>query len=153
VKRTLLLATLVIALARCATIDHGPMQRIRVDSDPMGATVRTKSCGPGSTKVTETAGVVWVNRRATRCTLTFSAPGFQPQSVPLHRVISDKTFQNAKAIDGFCDAVNCTNGSDFTAALFLGGFFAGTGFAVDAVTGAMFTQDPNEVYVELEPDP
>ena len=151
--RTLIAALFVLAFARCATLDHGPMQRIRIDSDPLEATVRTKSCGPGSTKTATTAGVVWVSRRATRCTLTFSAPGFEPQTVQLQRTIHDRTFDNARLADDFCgeDAFDCSHPSDLVGALFLGGLFAGTGFGIDAVTGAMFQQEPSRIYVELDP--
>ena len=153
--RTVLASLFILAFARCATIDHGPMQRIRVDSDPV-ATVRTKNCGPASTKRTTTApdSVVWVSRRATHCTLTFTAPGFEPQTVQLQRTIHDKTFNNARHLGDFCygDALDCRNASDFTAALFLGGLFAGTGFGIDAVTGAMYQQEPSAVWVELVPD-
>ena len=139
----------VIAFMRCATIDHGAVQRIQVDSDPL-ATVRTKHCGPGSTKVAETPGVVWVSRRAKRCTLTFTAPGFEPQTVRLARAVSKKTFDNVHFAD-LCDgeALDCWNTSDFFLALFLGGFLAGTGFGIDAATGAMFEQQPSHVDVEL----
>ena len=152
--RPLLPLLVVLAFARCATLDHGPMQRIHVDSDPFPATVKTSRCGPGSTKETQTAGVVWVSRRAKRCTLTFSAPGFEPQSVTLRRGISDKVRENAQRMDDFCDGgLDCRNLSDLVAALFLGGMFAGTGFGVDAATGAMYQQEPSTVWVELAEAP
>lgn len=153
--RKLLPAILVLATVRCATIHHGPMQRIQVDSDPLEATVRTKDCGPGSTKVAKTDAVVWVNRRATRCTLTISAPGFESQSVRLRRVMSAEARDNALVFAELCDpgALDCNSFSDVLTAVFLGGIIGGTGFGVDAATGAMFAQEPNEVYVELREAP
>ena len=152
--RTIFAALFVLAFARCATLDHGPMQRIHVGSDPIGATVTTKSCGPGSTKAATTDAVVWVSRRATRCTLTVAAPGFEPQIVPLRRAISDAFRDNALFIAEFCDgdALDCTHPSDLLAGLFLGGIFSGTGFGIDAATGAMFQLEPNHIYVELAPE-
>ena len=35
----------------------------------------------------KTAAVVWVSRRATHCALTFTAPGFESQTVTLHREV------------------------------------------------------------------
>jgi len=150
-----LLPLLVIVFARCATLHHGPMQRILVDNEPVAATVQTKQCGPGSTRVAKTAAIVWVNRRATHCTLTFTAPGFESQTVPLHRGISDKMRGNARVVDDFCgdEALDCNHLSEFVTAIFLGGFFAGTGLGVDAVTGAMFEQEPSSIHVELLESP
>jgi hypothetical protein len=145
VIRKLLPALLVIASARCATIDHGPLQRIHVESNPP-AHVKTTECGAGSTRAAKSPGVVWVNRRATRCALMFAAPGFDPETVSLHREMSDDTFENVRVADDFCDG-------DFFDCIFLGGFFAGAGFGIDAATGAMFRQEPADVYVELEPSP
>jgi len=149
--RAVIAGLFVLAFARCATLDHGPMQRIHVDSDPAGATVQTKSCGPGSTKVATTEAVVWVSRRATRCTLTITAPGFEPETVSLHRTISDDFHDNARIAGDFCDdgSFDCTHLSDFVAAI----FFAGTGFGIDAATGAMFQLEPSHLYVELAPEP
>ena len=147
------IAAIVLAavLTGCATVDHGPMQRIYADSDPVAATVRTKDCGPGSTKVAKTAAVVWVSRRATHCALTFTAPGFESRTVTLHREMSDRTFDNARGVADFCDGdvLDCNSLSDFFAAIFLGGLVAGTGFGVDAATGAMFEQHPSNIHVEL----
>ncbi len=149
--RKLLPVLLVLASVRCATVHHGPMQRIQVDSDPIEATVRTQDCGAGSTKVAKTEAVVWVNRRATRCTLTISAPGFESQSVPLHRVMSAEARDNARVFGELCDddGLDCNSFSDVVTMVFLGGIISGTGFGVDAATGAMFAQEPNEVHVEL----
>jgi hypothetical protein len=151
--RKLLLIGCVVAFARCATVHHGPMQRVRVDSDPSGATVTTKDCGAGATKVARTDAVVWVNRRATHCTLTVSAAGFDSQTIELHREVSPRTAGNADAIRGMCygDALNCRSFGDLLAAVFFGGIIGGAGVGVDAATGAMFEQQPNELHVELVP--
>jgi hypothetical protein len=144
-------ALLALVFTGCATIQHGPMQRIRVDSEPVAATIRTHDCGPGSTKAARTAGIVWVNRRATRCALTISAPGFEPQTVRLQRVLSHEARDNARIFAELCDgdALDCNSFSDVVAAVFLGGIFAGTGFGVDAATGAMVALEPNDIHVTL----
>ena len=136
-KRTLLLAALALDLAACATVQHGPVQRIPVDSEPAGAVVYTEDCGPGSTREARTPGVIWVSRRAERCALTFTAPGYELERVVLTREIAEEFLEN---ID-FLDADS----------FFIGGFLTGAGFGVDALTGALFEQQPNHVFVSLAP--
>ena len=136
-KRTLLLTVVALNLAACATVQHGPVQRIPVDSEPAGAVVYTEDCGPGSTTEARTPGVIWVSRRAERCALTFTAPGYQLERVVLSREIAQEFLDN---ID-FLDADS----------FFIGGFLTGAGFGVDALTGALFEQHPHHVFVSLVP--
>lgn len=143
-KRGLLAALLGLNLAACATVQHGPMQRIYVESDPAEAHVQTEKCGPGSTKTVQTPGVVWVNRRAENCTFRISAPQHEPATVVLQRAIAEEFLDNLEFVDATCGN-DCY---DFGFFLF-GGLLAGTGFGVDSVTGAMFEQRPNHVRVEL----
>jgi hypothetical protein len=113
------------------------VQRIPVDSEPAGAVVYTEDCGPGSTSEARTPGVIWVSRRAERCALTFTTPGYALQRVVLTREIAEEFLQN---ID-FLDADS----------FFIGGFLTGAGFGIDALTGALFEQHPNDVFVSLVP--
>jgi hypothetical protein len=143
--RPLVAALLLLTTTACATVQHGPVQRIIVDSDPQDALVRTSECGPGATKEVRTPAEVWVSRRAERCTLTFLSRGHYTERVTLTRRVSDDYFGNvAVAAEMCCDG-------DWLGWLVLGGLFAGTGFAVDTATGAMFEQDPHEVFVKFEP--
>ena len=149
-----LLFALTLSFTACATVDHGPMQRIRVGSWPAGATVTLDDCGAGSTARSRTPGSVWVNRRATRCTLTFSAIGFQPETFFLHRAISDATTKNVRILDGICgsDGKNCNSLSDLVAVTAFSAAVVGTGVGVDALSGALFEQQPRQLVVELCPD-
>jgi len=142
-----LLAALALNLAACATVQHGPMQRIRVDSDPQDVVVRTDKCGPGSTKRVRTPSVVWVSRRAERCTLTFTADGYVGRRIVLTRVIAEEFLENFEAFE-VCADLGCDDPWGF---LFLGGFLAGTGFGIDTITGALYELQPGEVVVTLEP--
>jgi hypothetical protein len=142
-----LLALLALNLGACATVQHGPVQRIQVDSDPAGVVVRTEKCGPGSTRETRTPGVVWVSRRAERCSITFTADGYVGRRVPLSRVIAEEFMENLEALN-VCSGVDCDDAWGF---FLLGGFFAGAGFGVDAITGALYEQQPHEVVVTLDP--
>jgi hypothetical protein len=143
-KRVLLPAALALSLAACATVQHGPVQQISVDSEPSGAKVRTNLCGPGATKETQTPGVVWVSRRAERCTLTFTADGYVGKRVVLTRAVAPEFIENVDALD-VCLELDCDDGGWFL----LGGLVAGAGFGVDAITGAAFEQQPSDVFVSL----
>ncbi|HEX8410354.1 MAG TPA: hypothetical protein VF883_15930 [Thermoanaerobaculia bacterium] len=140
-----LLAILLLGNVACATVVHGPMQRIRVESDPPEAIVRTELCGPGSTKETTTPATVWVSRRAERCTLTIVAPYYEEAKVILARAIAPEFYGNLELA---AETIDPTAGWGY---FLLGGLVAGTGFGVDAVTGALFEQQPNQVYVNLTP--
>ena len=136
----------MLTVTACATVQHGPVQRIAVDSEPQGALVRTVDCGPGSTEEVKTPGVVWVSRRAEHCTLTFSAPDHYAEQVTLSRQVAQEFYENG-AVGLDIASEDVTN----VGWLFLGGLFAGTGFALDAATGALFEQRPSELFLELEP--
>lgn len=144
-KHLLLIASATLAFAACATVQHGPMQKIAVESEPAGAVVQTDQCGPGSTKEAATPAVVWVSRRAERCTLTFLARGYETERVTLRRALADEFFENAALADIACSSGDCID-LDF---LFLATLFTGTGMVVDTATGALFEQRPNAVFVEM----
>lgn len=140
-----LLAALLLGNVACATVHHGPMQRIHVESDPPEAIVRTELCGPGSTKESTTPAVIWVSRRAERCTLTIVAPYYEEAKVVLARAIAPEFYGNLELA---ADTLDVTADWGY---FLLGGLVAGTGFGVDAVSGALFELQPNQVFVSLEP--
>ena len=144
--RPLIAAVLLLTLTACATVQHGPVQRIPVDSEPQGALVRTSYCGPHATKETRTPGEVWVSRRAEHCTLTFSARDHYAEQVILRRELAPEFFENADAA-----AVVLEGPSEWFPWFVFGTLVGATGFAVDTATGALFEQHPHEVYVNLEP--
>ncbi len=149
-SRQALAIVTILTLTACATVNHGPMQRIAVDSDPSGATVRTRDCGPKSTKLVKTPSVIWVSRRADRCVLTFGAPGYEYKSVPLHRKVSEQIFENLTLVNDLCD-ISCNSLSDWWAYSLAATLLVGTGVGVDALSGAMYEQEPSQVLVELSP--
>ncbi|HUR82582.1 MAG TPA: hypothetical protein VM733_17595 [Thermoanaerobaculia bacterium] len=145
--KKLLAFLLMFTLTACATVQHGPVQRIAVDSEPQGAVVRTAHCGPGATKEVRTPGELWVSRRAEHCTLTFTARDHYAEQVTLHREMAPEFFENADAA-----AVVLDEGpGEWLPWFVFGTVLAGTGFAVDTATGALFEQHPREVFVNLEP--
>lgn len=148
-----LLAFLSLSFVACATVQHGPVQRIHVETDPEGAIVRTENCGPGATREATTPADVWVSRRAKECAFTLAAPGYYVETVVLSRKVADEYFENLDLAGVLCgdDVIDCSDPSSWPFFLFFGGVLAGTGFGVDTVTGAMFEQEPAEVMVELQP--
>ena len=148
VRRSLAIGLVVVTMTGCATVSHGPMQRIHVDSDPP-ATVYTRECGPGSTKRAETPAVVWVSRRAERCALTFEVEGYEPQTRLLRRTVSERTLHNIEAADDLCEFSDCRDLSDWFAVTMAAAILVGAGVGIDAATGAMFRQEPSEVVVRL----
>jgi hypothetical protein len=145
--RPLIAAVLLLTVTACATVQHGPVQRIPVDSEPQGALVRTSHCGPGATKEVRTPGEVWVSRRAEHCTLTFSARDHYAEQVVLRRALAEEFFENADAAAVVLDG----GPGEWLPWFFLGTLVGATGFAVDTATGALFEQHPHEVFVNMEP--
>jgi len=84
-RKMILTALLPFFLVQCATVTQGPMQRIRVGSKPSGVSVKLSECGVGGTETAKTPAIVFVNRRATRCTLTFTHPELGTRTVSLIR--------------------------------------------------------------------
>ena len=144
-KHGLLAALALVSLTACATVQHGPMQRIVVESEPAGAIVETDDCGVAATRKVETPGVLWVSRRADKCALHFSARGYESQTVTLHRQVADEFLENVAPLDAICSGGDCGDIHFFL----LGSFLSGTGFAVDAATGALFELSPDDIWVEL----
>src|SRR5215218_3306551 len=108
--RRIVSVVLALSTTACATVHHGPMQRIQVDSDPAGASVRLIGCGPGTSEEATTPATVWVSRRATRCTVKLSADGYRDEIVLLRRAVSDTTGRNFSAANYLCDhEANCNS--------------------------------------------
>jgi hypothetical protein len=134
------------AFTGCATVQHGPVQRIRVDSDPAGATVTPLRCGVAAKRAT-TPGEIWVSRRSTRCALQFEREGYYAEKVFLDRAVAPETEEFEVDL---CEGMGCES---FGAFLFgmAGSLVAlGTSLAVDAASGARWEQHPSEVLVPLQ---
>ena len=128
------------------------MQRIQVQSDPAGATVDLRDCGVGSTKTAKTPATVWVNRRATRCTLTFAADGYRPETARLERRVADASANDFDLATELCedDASNCNSLTDLFVVGAVAGVLVGGGLGIDAATGARWQQTPSRVAVALQ---
>jgi hypothetical protein len=119
----------VLALAAtcggCATVLRGTTDQVGFNSTPSGAEVHTSNGLGCLTPCTLTV------KKNEEFVATFEKPGYQPQQVPVARVVVGA-------------GVASTAGN-----VILGGV---VGLGVDAVTGAGFDHVPNPVSVVLVPD-
>jgi hypothetical protein len=143
-RRILNLPLLLLMLTGCATATQGPLQRIQIDSDPQGATIRAKQCGVSIGSM-QTPATVLVSRRATRCEITLHRSDYEPVSVLLSRKLS-------KRVEGDYEMeMEINSGADVALAALMAVGMAG-GFLVDVATGARYELDPSRVFVELVPE-
>jgi hypothetical protein len=115
-----LLAAIACSFTSCASIIHGRKQEVSVSTNPTGATV-----SDGVQSWTTPAVITLPRKR--ECVLTISKPGYEPQAIQLHRVISGAVAAN----------------------LIAGGFI---GWGVDAISGAQWRLVPETLTVQLRPD-
>ncbi len=116
----------LLLLTSCATITRGVHEKLRVESDPLGANVQLSTGEKGVTPATFVK-----KRRSESFEVTVSKPGFVPQTV---HVKSD---------------FSATGGTAMVGGNFVLGGFVGVG--VDAASGAYNSLYPNPVSVHLVP--
>lgn len=135
-----------LGLVGCATASNGPMQRIRIDSEPQGVSVALKSCGAMATKTVTTPAVAWVSRRSTQCRLVFRKPYYEDAVIRLDR-------HTSRSMEGYETGVDVVldNSSKLSDVAVLGTVLLVPSLAVDAASGSMFELKPSEVLVRLVP--
>ena len=136
---------LAFFLAQCATVTRGPTQRIDVDSEPAGASVQLVDCGVGSTATAKTPATVFVNRRATRCTMTLTLPEYGSRSVSLRR--REWAITTAAPPDELFNVIDESALGDFVVAASLAVW--GIGRGIDAMTGSRWEQDRTDIFVDF----
>jgi hypothetical protein len=139
----------VIFTQGCATVHNGRHQEISVITDPAGATVDVRCGKPQPAAMTP--ATIRLPRRADECSIVLTRSGFQPRTVVFDSSPSKWVWANfAGPIAG--GAVGATRQSDQAFVDFLAGaLVGGAGFAVDALSGAMWELEPARVEVELTP--
>ena len=123
--RIILVFALAAMCGGCATVIRGTTDQVGFNSTPSGAEVHTSN---GLACVTPCTLTIKKNEEFVA---TFEKPGFQPQQVPVARVVVGA-------------GVASTAGN-----VIVGGVI---GIGVDALTGAGFDHVPNPVNVVLAPD-
>ena len=144
---------LLVFLAGCATMTHGPNETIAVDSRPSGAAASIKCDGGVNVSGTTPAKLV-IPRKADHCVVEASSAG-RTKSVRLVRGYSGRFWANfswasmipAGALLSFGGGSNDV----FEAGLMAGVGLTGGGFLVDWLSGAMYDRDLHEVTIDLEP--
>ncbi len=139
-------ALFAFVLAGCTTVSNGPMQRVRIDSEPQGAVVIVRNCGAMASKEIKTPGVAWVSRRSTQCQLVFRKPYYEEQTIKLRRHTSRNLSSYEDAADILLDASH-----DFADVAVFGVALMLPSFAVDAASGSMFELEPSDVFARLAP--
>lgn len=114
----------VLVLGGCATITRGTKEVLVVESEPVGAQVRT------STGLTGTTPATFKVKRRGGFVVDITKEGYEPVSVQVSSHIS------------------AAGGAGMAGNVILGGII---GAAVDAGTGAMHTLKPNPIQVKLNP--
>jgi hypothetical protein len=141
---------LVILAPGCATVRNGRHQEVSVITDPAGASVEVR-CGkvqpPAMTPAT-----VRLPRRVEQCSLILRQPGFHSEIVVFDSRPSGWTWGNfaAPSVGG---ATGTTRHSDEAFIdFFVGALIGGAGFAIDALSGAMWQLEPAKVERKLTPN-
>ena len=143
------LVAVVLFTQGCATLHHGRDQEVRVNSEPSGATVEVR-CGKLQPAAV-TPATVRLPRRAEQCSLTLTRTGFHPQTVVFESRPSRWVWANfAGPIVGGVSGATRQSDQAFIDFL-IGAVLGGTGFAVDAMTGAMWELEPAIVQRKLVP--
>lgn len=145
--RSLICSMAALFLVQCVTIPRGPMQRVRLDSKPAGASVKLTDCGVGSSDQATTPATVFVNRRATRCTLTVSHPEYDSRTfVLLRKGISTKEQDLWAAAEILAESQSA---GELIVMGTLGGVAWVIGRGVDGLTGARYEQNRTRIIVDF----
>lgn len=133
-------------LTSCATVHHGPAQRIAVDTEPRGATVTPVRCG-AIAKPAKTPGEIWVSRRSTRCRFEFDLDGHYSEKVFLTRAVAPVAAVSYQ-VDPCGDS--CRTPAEFLVGLAGSLLFSASSVAIDAASGARWEQRPSAMVVPLQ---
>ncbi|MCY1645378.1 translation initiation factor 2 [Methylorubrum sp. SL192] len=125
-KQSLAAALVAVSLAACGSVTRGTTELIAFTSEPPGAAVATTT-----SRYCATTPCSLDVPRSEEFDVTFTKPGFQPQTVPVRTKLAGAG-----------------------AAGFAGNVLAGgvIGMGVDAYTGAAMDHTPNPVAVTMMPD-
>lgn len=125
-KQSLAAALVAVSLAACGSVTRGTSELIAFTSEPPGAAVATTT-----NRYCPTTPCSLDVPRSEEFDVTFTKPGFQPQTVPVRTKLAG------------------TGAAGFAGNVLAGGVI---GMGVDAYTGAAMDHTPNPVAVTLVPD-
>lgn len=138
-----------LILTSCATVTHGPTERIPVSTDPAGAEV-TVECGRVSRGPFTTPVVLELSPKAEVCRIHLIKAGYQPQTLEFQSYPRRSVWWNlAPSVVGVISLVSRydeASGLEATG----GAILSGIGFAIDGRNGSMWRLEPKGVDVKLK---
>lgn len=141
------LAVAMLTLSGCATLHNGRHQKVSVVTDPAGAAVQVQ-CGKVQTEAV-TPTTVRLPRRFESCSLTVTRPGFRSETVVFDQHPSHWVWGNFAAPVAGVVAGGAGKQILQTPEFWLGYISGGLGFALDALTGAVWKLEPAKVELKL----
>lgn len=145
---------LALRLNGCASVAHGPMERIAIDTNPGGADVKIV-CSNQVVASGVTPTSLSIPRRGDPCEVALSKEGYESARVPLERGFSGRYWGNigmAAAIPAGVVMLFGDNSDDdsLAPALFGVGVAGCIGLFLDRVNGSMYDHDPAHVSLQLQ---
>lgn len=137
----------LLATSGCATLLHGTTQKVRIQTDPAGATATAEG------QTIRTPGVLRLSRRSAFVEVRIEKDGYSPQVVRLDRTGSTAVWWNLTAIPvGMAAGAAGGNLGNFVQRGALGGAgAAAAAFAADYSAGGAYELVPSRVAVRLVP--
>lgn len=141
--------------ARCASIGHGRMENIAVESQPAGADV-TIVCAGSVVATGVTPVVLQMRRSATECSANLARDGFQNESVPLARRLNRMYWVNALLAAVVVPAAQVANSREiasdgFSSVLYGVSAVGVAGLIYDHSSGRAHRHSPGTIEVTLKP--
>jgi len=150
--RRLLALGFLLATASCATVSHGRLESISLESTPSAANVELR-CHQVTRSAT-TPATVEIARNATDCAATFSKTGFKTKSVSIERGVHPAYWLNFLGLAalplGISDNSPLSISGDTGLALVLAGI---GGLSVDASDGVWRNIAPSKASTLHPPMP
>jgi len=144
------LVAVVMLMSGCATVHNGRHQEVSVVTDPAGATVDVR-CGKLQPAAV-TPATIRLPRRIEECSLILTRPGFHPETVVFESSVSRWVWGNFAAPIGGAASGSTRHSDQAFIDFLIGAVIGGTGFGVDALTGAMWQLEPTAVERTLRPE-
>ncbi len=142
--KQIVLLSMTLVLAGCATLTNDATQDIYVRSEPSEATV-TVDCGSAPLYGGVTPVTVTLERKATPCALTIARDGYAEEHVVLKRELACPPDRNAiKGSFGALMGLNLNTDDEISLCWAPGNFY-------DRHTGAGYKHVPGSVFVKLHP--
>ena len=139
--------------AGCASVAHGPLERIDAISEPSGANVAI-TCNGQRAAAGVTPTQMMIHRKLEGCVADFSKEGYLSGRTEMERGFSRSYWGNVALAGGFplsLIAAFADGGSESLAGGFLAAAITGAaGLIVDRVNGAMYDH-PASLSIRLQP--